>query len=119
MFELYFICPTVFFIFTIVFPISITEKIPLGMDVDIFQIHADDIRRMGSENRNYLRRKVLIHFGLAFIITLAISIMFCIFADANSLLSLTLSNVISLSIGLATALLPLRKVANELKKEVD
>jgi hypothetical protein len=117
MFEMYFICPTVFFIFTIVFPLSITEKIPPGMNVDIFQIHADDIRRIGSEKRNYLRRKVLIHFGLAFIITLTSSIIFCIFDDANALLLLTLSNVLSLSIGLATALLPLKKVANELKKK--
>ncbi|MBC8580879.1 hypothetical protein [Zhenhengia yiwuensis] len=113
MFEMYFICPTLFLIFSL----SITEKIPTGANVDIFQIHADDISRISSENRNYLRRKVLIHFGLALIITLEISIMFCIFADTNLLLSLTLSNVLSLSIGLAAALLPLRKVANQLKKK--
>ncbi|MDU7538163.1 MAG: hypothetical protein E7K67_14370 [Peptostreptococcaceae bacterium] len=41
----------------------------------------------------------------------------CIFADANSLVLLALSNVLSLSRGLATALLPLKKVANKLKKK--
>lgn len=115
--KMYFLCPIIFFIFTVVFPLSIHEKIPHGIDVNIFQIHADDIRRMCSENRNYLRRKVLIHFSLAFITTLVISTMFYIFTDANSLLSLIACNVLNLSTGLATALLPLKKVANELKRK--
>lgn len=119
MFEMYFICPTVFFILAIVFPVSINEKIPHGMDVSIGQINAEDIRKMSSEHRNYLQRKVMIHFSLAFIITLVISIMFYIFADANSIMSPIVCNVIGTAIGLSTALLPIIKVANELKKKVN
>lgn len=45
--------------------------------------------------------------------------MFYIFADVNSIISPIVCNVIGTTMGLSTVLLPIIKVANELKKKVN
>lgn len=118
MFKMYFLCPTIFFIFTITFPLAINEKIPQWMQLDIGQIHAEDIRKMSSENRNYLRKKVMFYFGLAFIIMLVVSTLFYIFTDTSSIMSLMICNVLCLTIGISTVALPITKITRELKRKL-
>lgn len=73
---------------------------------------------MSFENRKYLQRKVMIYFGVSFIITLSISIIFYLFTAVNSIVSLMAYNVIDVIIGSATALIPILKVATEMKEKV-
>lgn len=42
--DMYFICPSVFFVFTIAFSLSINKKIPEWIDVDFGQIQAKELK---------------------------------------------------------------------------
>lgn len=118
MFNLYFLSPIVFFALAVIFPIFINHRIPLWMDVDIGKIHAEDIRKITTEQCNYLQRKVRIHFTLAFITTLVISTIFDIFSNSNSIISIIACNIICTILGLAISLSVL-KAANALKNQLD
>lgn len=116
---LYFICPAVFFLLTIALSFCIDQRVTCWISVNIGKIHSKDIEKMTSEQRSYLQRKVRIYFGIAFIVVLAISIVFYLFSNTkDSILLIFACNITCTLVGLFIALSVI-KPANELKKKLD
>lgn len=117
--TLYFIGPAVFLVLTVAFSFCINQRVAHWINVDIGNIHSEDIIKMTSKQRSYLQRKVRIYFNIASIVVLAISIIFYLFSHTkNSILSILACNTICTLVGAFIALSVI-KLANKLKKELD
>lgn len=117
MIGLYFICPFVLLILTLIFSFIITEKLPMWVTLGIGRINADDVRNMTEEQRSYLRSKVRIHFVTALIATTVISIACIKIINLTTWQGIVLCNLIDIAVALVITL-SVVKAANKLKEQL-
>ena len=109
--------PLLFTIFTITFPlaISIVDKLPKAISLNIGKLNADDIRKLDYHKRSYLRNQVFLYFIKAVLVTCLIGLLFCVLTSIDNVLFITLCSLIQVIVGLTIAFRVFKKT-NVLKE---
>lgn len=115
---LFFICPFVFLIQAIIFPLCISKNIPSWLYVNIGGLNANDIRRLNPSQRAYFKRQVIFRFITAVLTTLIIGILFIILGCKDKPLYAVFCNSIGLIVGLSIVL-SITKAASKIKKDLE